>query len=373
VPVSNVPIEPSLRYEAGERIEAIPAPISLVELANALLRRRYAILRLALVGGILAVGLNALKSRTYSSFASLMPQTTRPSSALAGIATQFGLSLPTADPTQTPTFYVDLLQSARLLSSLATSSFADPTERGRARSLVDILEVRGDNPAARLSNAVQLLRKRVNPSVRVKTGVVDIAVTSNDPQLAASICTRLLELVNQFNLQTRQSQAAAEAQFIQGRLGDAKTELRVAEDRLQFFLQRNREFRNSSELAFAEERLRREVALDQQIVTTLSQSYEQARIDQVRDTPAITIVERPAVPPEPDSRHHIRHALVGVVLGLVFGMIWTWASEFFRGLLLRREPEVEELQSLMDDSASDMRHPWRLLSRLLIPSQRRKA
>src|SRR5687767_9132428 len=137
-----------------------------------------------------------------------MPQTARPSNALAGLASQFGVALPTTDPSQTPTFYVDLVHSAQLLSSLATSSFADPARRGGTRTLVDILEVKGNTPAVRLNKAVELLRRRIKPSVRAKTGVVAIAVTSHDPTLAAAICTRLLELVNRFNLETRQSQAA---------------------------------------------------------------------------------------------------------------------------------------------------------------------
>jgi uncharacterized protein involved in exopolysaccharide biosynthesis len=372
VPASHVSTSPSLDRESHHELDGVPGPISLVELANALLRHRYRILRLAILGAVLAVGVNALKAHTYSSFAALMPQTARQSAALAGIATQFGLSLPTADPSQAPTFYVDLVHSAQLLSSLATTSFADPLRRGGTRALVDILDVKGETPAARVNNAVLLLRKRIRPSVRAKTGFVAISVTAHDPQLAAAICARLLELINRFNLESRQSQAAAEAQFVQGRLADAKAQLRVAEDRLQLFLQRNREFRNSAELTFTEERLRREVTLDQQIVSTLSQSYEQARIDRVRDTPAITIVERPVPPPEPDARHYGRHALIGALLGLLAGALWTWTSEFVRGLLRRREPEIAELHSLIDDSATDVRRPWRLVSRIFVPVRRGK-
>jgi uncharacterized protein involved in exopolysaccharide biosynthesis len=373
VTVSKAPLEPNLAYDTRPGAEPGLAPISLVELANALLRHRYAILRLALLGGIIALAINVIRPRTYSSFAALMPQAPRQSSALAGLATQFGLSLPTTDPTQTPTFYVDLVQSSQLLSTLARTSFPDAGQRGASRPLVDILEVEGETPPIRVSKAVELLRKRIKPTVRAKTGVVAVAVTMRDSQLAAAVCTRLLELVNQFNLQTRQSQAAAEAQFVQGRLADAKAELRVAEDRLQEFLQRNREFGRSSELSLIEDRMRREVSLDQQIVTTLAQNYEQARIDQVRDTPAITVVERPVAPPEPDPPHHARHALIGILLGLVVGIAWTWTWEFLRGLLRRREPEIEELHSLMDDSASDVRRPWRLFSRIFVPSSRRKA
>ena len=340
------------------------SPISLVELASALLRRRYLILRLALLGALLALGINILRRSTYSSFAAFMPQTSRQSNSLSGIATQFGIALPAADPGQTPPFYVDLVNSGQLLSSLATSEFPDPSKNGAQRPLWAILNAKGETPAARISDAVLLLRRRIRPSVRAKTGVVDVVVTVDDPALAAAMCTRLLELVNRFNLETRQTQAAAEARFVQGRLADAKTELRVAEDRLQIFLQHNREFRASPELTFQEDRLRRDVTLDQQIVATLSQSYEQARIDQVRDTPAITVLERPIPPPAPDPRRHLRHAVIGAFLGLLFGIAWVWTSDFFHALLRRRDTEIEEFHSLVDDSASDLRRPWRMVSRL---------
>lgn len=346
------------------------AQISLVELMSGLLRHRYFILRMALLGGLLAVGLNALKPSSYSSFAALMPQSSRPTSALTGIATQFGISLPANDPGQSPTFYLDLINSAQLLSSLATSTFPDPSNRGAVRPLVSILGVPGDTPELRVNNAVLMLRRRITPTVRAKTGVVDIVVRMPDPALAAAVCSRLLTLLNQFNLETRQSQAAAEARFIEARLADAKAELRVAEDRLQYFLQRNRDFRNSAELTFQQDRLQRDVLLEQQIVATLAQNYEQARIDQVRDTPAITIVERPVPAPRADRRRHLRHAVIGLVMGLVIGIVWAWGSDLLRSVLRRREPEVREFQTLVDDSASDLRHPFRFVWRLLVPRAR---
>ena len=339
---------------------------------SGLLRHRYLILRLGLLGALLSVGLNLLKPDSYSAFSALMPQSPRQSNALAGIATQFGLALPPSEPGQTPTFYQDLIYSTQLLTTLATSTFPDPANGGAQRPLVAILKVEGETPASRVNKAVLTLRRLIKPTVRAKTGVVDVSVRTHDPKLAAAISERLLDLVNRFNLETRQTQAAAEARFIQGRLADAKAELRVAEDRLQYFLQRNREFR-SPELTFQEERLRRDVTLEQQIVLTLSQSYEQARIDQVRDTPAITILERPVPPAEPDPRHHARRAVIGALLGLVLGVLWVWGRDFLRALMGRREPEVREFQTLVDDSTADLRRPWRLVSRLLVPRRAKRA
>jgi uncharacterized protein involved in exopolysaccharide biosynthesis len=358
--------------EEGQGSEPL-AQISLVELGSGLLRHRYLIVRLAILGALVALGLSVLKPRSYSSSAALMPQSNRPAAALNGLATQFGISLPANDPGQSPAFYLELINSAQLLSSLAESPFPDPANRNASRPLVEILKVKGQTPALRTTEAVLLLRRLVSPSVRPKTGVVDLVVRMPDPTLAAAVCSRVLELLNRFNLETRQSQAAAEARFIQARLTDAKAELRVAEDRLQFFLQRNRDFRNSAELTFQQERLQRDLMLDQQIVATLSQSYEQARIDQVRDTPAITVVERPVPPARADRRNGLRYAAVGFVLGLLLGVVWAWGSDFFAALRRRREPEIEEFHTLVDDSRSDLRKPFRFVWRVFVPRSGRRA
>ena len=368
MPVPNLYSDPLPQPETRRAADDPPlAEISLVQLVSGILRHRYLVLRTALLCALAAVALGAIRPDTYSAFAALMPQTSRPSNTLSGLATQFGLSLPPSDPGQTPTFYLELIESARILSQLAETPFADPGKPGTTRPLVEILEAEGATPAARLNDAVLILRRLISTGVRAKTGVVDVAVRTKDPNLSAAIATRLLELLNQFNLETRQSQAAAEARFVQSRLADATASLRVAEQRLQSFLERNRGFVASSELSFQEDRLRRDVTLAQQIVETLSQSYEQARIDQVRDTPAITIVERPVAPPEPDRRRFFRRALIGIAIGLVLGILLAWGRELLRSLRRRPEPEIEEFQVLVSDSAADLRRPWRFVGRLLFP------
>ena len=65
----------------------------------------------------------------------------------------------------------------------------------------------------------------------------------------------MLDLVSEFNLEKRQSQAAAERKFTEERSEQARTELLDAENRLQRFLQRNRDFGNDPSLTFERDRL----------------------------------------------------------------------------------------------------------------------
>ena len=53
------------------------------------------------------------------------------------------------------------------------------------------------------------------------SSVVTFAVETENPHLSAKIAQRVLDLLNRFNLETRQSQAAAERRFTEVRLAEA--------------------------------------------------------------------------------------------------------------------------------------------------------
>ncbi len=44
---------------------------------------------------------------------------------------------------------------------------------------------------------------------------------------------------------------------------------------------------------FEHDRLERPVSMRQELVTAMAQAYEQARVDEVRNTPVITVIDQP--------------------------------------------------------------------------------
>ena len=54
----------------------------------------------------------------------------------------------------------------------------------------------------------------------------------------------------------------------------------------------------------------------QQIYTSLAQAYEQAKIEEVRDTPVITVLQPPEIPVLPNSRRVVVKTVLGFILGL---------------------------------------------------------
>lgn len=292
------------------------------------LRNRWRIARWMLLGGIVAVIWIALKPAMYVASASFIPQGTDASrSGLASLAGQLGVSLPTTNQSLSPDFYTKLLKSRVILHSIAEDTVTVPELGGRRVKILELLDAPNGSTARREELATKRLIGMINPSVTRTTGVVEFAVKTRWPSVSFAIANSLLNGVNEFNQRTRQGQATAERKFVEGRLEVASGELRAAEDRLETFLRTNRQFASSPELTFERDRLQRSVALQQQVFTSLTQSYEEVRIREVRDTPVITVIESPVVPSFPEPSRRVLTLLLGLLLGAAIGSLLSFSSE----------------------------------------------
>ena len=300
-----------------------PAPeVSLGQLLRLIVRQRAVILGCAaLVAAIVAV-VTLRTERTYTASARFMPQARRTSSNLSGLAAQFGVALPGGDPSQSPQFYVDLLESRAILEQVADTLFTSapaPGRPARVAPLAALYQITDPVPARRRNAVVERLRGDVSARAG-GSGIITLRVRAPDPALARQVAARLLAQLDAFNRETRQTQATAERAFTARRLSEVESELRLGEDRLQLFLEQNR-FRDAPALRLQEERMRRDLAVQQQVYTTLAQAVEQARIEEVRDTPVLTTIEPPEQPTRPDSRFGVVKMVLGGGFGLLVGLL----------------------------------------------------
>ena len=74
------------------------------------------------------------------------------------------------------------------------------------------------------------------------------------------------------------------------------------------------------QLALRDQRLLRSVDLRQQLYVNLSTSYEQARIEEFRDTPSITVVDPPRTPYSKASPKRRLIVIAAAALGLFVGL-----------------------------------------------------
>ena len=251
-----------------------------------------------------------------------------PEGDLADLANEFGVALPTGDPSQSPAFYVDLVRSPMLLGRLVGADRVRSTAGAPvARDAADVFGVSERDTAQRRVEAVERLRNHVRAFATQHTGVVTVAVTAPSALDACALARAILFGVDQFNLRRRQSRAHAEFAFVSGRTQAVGDQLQQAQARLQSFMQDNRNYRGSPRLAFDEQRLQSEVDLRQDLYTTLRNSEEKARDDELRDTPVITLIESPAIPVRADSRGLLPLTLLGFVGGAVLPILYAVLAE----------------------------------------------
>src|SRR4051794_11927704 len=114
--------------------------ISLIGLATAIVRHRFAAILGAILLAAVVVGTGLAAPRTFSTTASFAPQPRRSSSgSSSSLAAQFGISIAGGDVLQSPQFYVDLLTADEILRDLVDSPFVIPTATGaKDVQLVDV-------------------------------------------------------------------------------------------------------------------------------------------------------------------------------------------------------------------------------------------
>ena len=311
---------------------------SLLTVGSVLLRWRRLIVALTVVGGLLGLASGLLRARLYVSTALFVPQSAESggSSGLALAASQLGIRVPSTGGAFGPVVYVQLFRTRALLEPVALDTIAVAEEGGRRRTVAELLGVTEPNAALRVEEAVTALRASVD-AVEVKDlNAVRVSVTSKWPSVSLALAEKLVASTNQFNVERRKSQAAAELKFVESRAAEADRELRDAENRLQAFLQGNRAYGNAPELVFAHNRLEREVSMRQQAYNALLLNREEARIREVRDTPVITLLDDPRLPLRAEPRKTAERAILGSTAGVMIAVLVALLVHGFR--LARQAP-----------------------------------
>ena len=289
-----------------------------------------------------------VRGREYVSESRFRPSASKTQNMrLAGLAAQFGLggSLPNED--ESIDFYAELVKSRSLLEQVATTPI-DNTDRQRDQTYIQLNHIKGDDQRQTLQKAVSRLKKKIAVSTNPKAGTVTVRVHSRWPLVAEQLNGMLLDDINKFNLEKRQSKGAAERRFVQQRLAEAQVSLRKAEEALEEFQERNRRFGAAPDLKLAAARLERRVDLEQQVYLSLAQEFEKARIEEVRDIPVITVIDLPTGSAR-RSGSLPRTLVFSAVPGLLLALAGVFAADYLQRLRRQRPHDFEELGAARRD------------------------
>lgn len=335
--------------------------LSVLGLAATLLRRRRLIILTATVtAGVLVLGTALFRS--FRATSSLAPHDTDRNSQLAGLAAQFGLNIGGVGSGESLDFYASLLGSRSLLARAVETSYtfaSDEEGRDTLRgTLLELYGTKGSTPSERLDRGIRRLQGSITVRKDQDAGIIILMVKAKWAGLAEHVNGRLLELLNEFNLTTRQTQAKAERTFVESRLAEARAELSTAEEAVARFLTANRLYENSPRLRADLARLQRRVDLAQQVYVTLAQALEQARLEEVRNTPVVTIIDNP----EGTARHSpslLLTLILGTLLGAVLGAGLAFAGDYVAKERLENPDAYKEFAGMAQAALGELKIPRR--------------
>jgi len=343
-----------------------PREVSAVSFVNVLLRHRTMIVVMTLAFGFWAGYQSITSPKGYTTYASFMPKGARGGGQLGGIAAQFGINLSGGDAMNSPQLYTDLLKTRTVLLPVAKKTYriTSPDSGVIEGDLVRIFNVTG-RPEVRDERVVARLRGAVKSIVTAKTGVIEMHVSSGSPDLSYQIATNVLEQLNEYNLSNRQATAAAEREFVETQVDQKRIELRQAESELERFLEGNRQYRASPQLTLEYGRLQRIVDMRNTLYTRMLEAYENARIEEVRNLPVISVIEAPQRPTGPNPRGGVRRTGIGLLTGFVLACLLAFARDRFAKSRESGSDEVLEFAELRREAIGDLTHPWRPITRAI--------
>ena len=342
----RAPVHPERHL--GTPLQEQPDRFTVFWILAVLLRHRRMLLIVPAVTLAIALPVLLILGRTYRADSTFKPQVSEgTTSQLSGLAAQFGFPLPGASLGDPVKYYSEIAMSREISEQVINSRYRVHTGDAPGDTLVgtyiDLYKIRKRTPQAQMRAALTKLRNQVIVTNNREAGLVYIRTLAKWPELATQMNRRIIDLLDEGNQGRRQSQAAAERRFVEGRVEETRRQLDAAESEVARFLQANRRYQDSPMLALEYARLQRQVELRHQIYTTLSLSYEQARIDEVRNTPLLILIDSP----EGSSRPHgslWKDAIIWFLIGCVLAILGAMASEYLAGRRQAGAPDFTEFR-----------------------------
>ena len=200
-------------------------------------------------------------------------------------------------------------------------------------------------------------------SLDKKTGVIDISVETEYPELSREILAAYLAQLESFNLYTRRSAARENAIYLGRQIDQNRLEMAAAEDSLESYQASNRNWLEGSspDLLKTIARLQREVEIQNKKYLYLTQEFEIAKLDAQKDVPIMRVLDQPSLPVEktgPKRGLLLATILLMTALTSSFGMI---AAELWRKRVTGlQDPELGKLAEEFSSAFPTVR---RVLSR----------
>jgi len=184
--------------------------------------------------------------------------------------------------------------SSRLLSEQILNQRFEFNYKKKQKSLT-LLEYLN---AANIDLALKELSRIVSVNLDRRNGYITLSVTTVYPELSSLVVKDYLKLLDDYNVNHRQSKASENERFIGTRVEEASIDLAESETNLEIFRDQNLNYATSNDPELQKElsRLEREMTLKETIYLTLVKKHELAKLEAAKDVPIVQVLDNGATP-----------------------------------------------------------------------------
>jgi len=242
----------------------------------------------------------------YRSYISINPVNDQSTSAsgLQGIASTFGMDI---GDNNNSSFYIPDIVNSRILKEAIIYNKWNTQAGSDSLNLISYWEIDKDSgfsfrslfvnnkyiikDVKYLEAALEKLTEQISVTEE-ESGLIIISVLMEEPQLAADISNFIARYIKDYISEIMLLHSSKHRKFIEERLENSKLELSLSEEQLTQFRKKHPFAMDTPDLQLQRGRLIRNVEVNQQVYITLRQQYEMARIDELKETPVINILDK---------------------------------------------------------------------------------
>jgi uncharacterized protein involved in exopolysaccharide biosynthesis len=211
-------------------------------------------------------------------------------SGLMNLASELGYSSSGDGIINSPQVISRIVRS-RVLSEMLGKREYFHNGKNRTLKLREVFKVKEKDPA-RIEYFTHLaLNRAMTTSIDARIKSLDISVKVNDPLIAAELMNAIVEELDSYNKLYRNNKAKSNREFVEKRLKDTGDSLAKYEEALRLFREENRQVTQSPMLMLRQQRLVRKMNVSEELYLLLTKEYETTKIQEVRDTPVLDIIE----------------------------------------------------------------------------------
>ena len=278
-------------------------------------------------------------------------------SQLQGLAAQFGVSVPSATNEGAQWVYTDLIKSRTLARALLDRKF-DTDEYGPEKSLLQILTYGDEEPEVGpdtlIKVGIESYLEMIDVAQDKISSIYTITVNAFEPQFAADLCAALIEELDEHQRGYKTEKVKETRLFIEGRIVDVQKELEKAEEALKDFVDRNRQIQGSPALLLEQQRLTREATVLTGVFTTLKQQLEMTKIDEVKESALVQVLDPPEAPLYRDKPKRKLSVLLSLILGFGLAVVVAFVKEYASNSDDEEKGKLKEITELTKSNIADL-------------------